>query len=67
VVMATDMAIGIGAWMAYRRHGWRDIGEMSAAMYLPFVIFFPATLSGVMTSGAMMVAGHVPMRPSILP
>jgi hypothetical protein len=43
LVMATDMAIGMGAWMAWRRHGWRDIAEMSAAMYLPFVIFFPAT------------------------
>src|SRR5215470_17242542 len=53
LVMASDMAIAMGAWMAYRRHGWRDIAEMSAAMYLPFVIFFPATLTGVMTSGAM--------------
>ena len=30
---------------------------MSAAMYLPFVIFFPATLAGVMTSGAMRSPG----------
>jgi hypothetical protein len=59
--MATDMAIGMGAWMAWRRHGWRDIAEMSAAMYLPFVILFPATLAGAMTSGAMMAAGHVLM------
>jgi hypothetical protein len=57
-VMATGMALGMGAWMAGRHHGWRDIAEMSAAMYLPFVIFFPATLAGVMTSGAMMVAGR---------
>jgi hypothetical protein len=56
--MATDMVIGMGAWMAWRRHGWRDIAEMSAAMYLPFVILFPATLTGAMTSGTMMVAGH---------
>ena len=56
--MATGMAIGMGAWMAWRRHGWRDIAEMTAAMYLPFVIFFPATLSGAMTAGMLMVAGH---------
>ena len=56
--MATDMAIGMAAWMAFRRHGWRDIAEMTAAMYLPFAIFFPATLAGVMSTGAMMVAGH---------
>ena len=66
LVMATDMAIAMGAWMAYRRHGWRDIAEMSAAMYLPFVIFFPATVTGVMTSGAMMAAGHALMLVAML-
>jgi flagellar biosynthetic protein FliP len=66
LVMATDMAMAMGAWMAYRRHGWRDIVEMSAAMYLPFVIFFPATLTGVMTGGAMMVAGHALMLVAML-
>jgi hypothetical protein len=64
--MATDMAIGMGAWMAWRRHGWRDIAEMSAAMYLPFVILFPATLTGAMTSGAMMIAGHGLMLAAML-
>jgi len=66
LVMATDMAIAMGAWMAYRRHGWRDIAEMSAAMYLPFVIFFPATLTGVLTEGTMMVAGHALMLVAML-
>jgi flagellar biosynthetic protein FliP len=66
LVMATDMAIAMGAWMAYRRHGWRDIAEMSAAMYLPFVIFFPATLAGVMTEGTMMIAGHALMLAAML-
>jgi hypothetical protein len=66
LVMATDMAIAMGAWMAHRRHGWRDIAEMSAAMYLPFVIFFPATVTGVMTGGTMMVAGHALMLVAML-
>jgi hypothetical protein len=66
LVMATDMAIGMGAWMAWRRHGWQNIAEMSAAMYLPFAIFFPAILAGAMTSGAMMVAGHVLMLLAML-
>lgn len=66
LVMATDMAVAMGSWMAYRRHGWRDITEMSAAMYLPFVIFFPATLTGVMTGGTMMAAGHVLMLLAML-
>ena len=66
LAMATDMAIGMGAWMAFRRHGWRHIAEMSAAMYLPFVILFPATLAGAMTSGTMMVTGHVLMLAAML-
>ena len=66
LVMASDMAIAMGAWMAYRRHGWRDIAEMSAAMYLPFVIFFPATVAGVMTEGTMMIAGHALMLVAML-
>jgi hypothetical protein len=51
LVMATDMAIGMGAVMAWRGHGRRDITEMTAAMYLPFAIFFPATLAGAMARG----------------
>src|SRR5215212_3907890 len=38
LVMATDMAIGMGAWMAFRRHSWPAIAEMTAAMYLPFLV-----------------------------
>src|SRR4029077_18595262 len=64
--MATGMAIGMAAWMAFRRHGWRAIAQMTAAMYLPFVILFPATLAGAMTSGTMMVAGHGLMLLSML-
>ena len=66
LVMATGMALGMGAWMAWRRHGWRDIAEMTAAMYLPFAIFFPATLAGVMTGGTLMVAGHALMLLAML-
>ena len=66
LVMATDMALGMAAWMAFRRHSWRAIAEMSAAMYLPFVILFPATLAGAMTSGTMMVTGHVLMLAAML-
>ncbi len=38
LVMATNMSIGMGAWMRFRGHSWRGIAEMSAAMYLPFVV-----------------------------
>jgi flagellar biosynthetic protein FliP len=66
LVMVTGMALGMGAWMAWRRHGWRDIAEMTAAMYLPFVIFFPATQAGAVTGGTLMVAGHALMLAAML-
>src|SRR5689334_12364875 len=38
LVMATDMTIGMAAWMAVRGHPWPRIAEMSAVMYLPFLL-----------------------------
>lgn len=52
--------------MAFRRHGWPDIAEMTAAVYLPFVIFFPATLAGAMAGGTLMVAGPALMLAAML-
>ena len=66
LVMATGMAVGMGAWMAFRRHGRRDIAEMTAAMYLPFVILSPATLAGAITGGTLMLAGHALMLLAML-
>ncbi len=66
LVMATDMSLGMGAWMRYRGHGWHAIAEMSAVMYLPFVIFFPLVWAGAMSGGWMLVAGHNLMLPAML-
>jgi hypothetical protein len=66
LVMATDMSLGMGAWMCYRRHSWRSIAEMTAAMYLPFAMFVPLVWAGVMGGGAMITAGHLLMLPTML-
>jgi len=66
VVMATDMSLGMGAWMRYRGHSWRSIAEMSAAMYLPFAVFLPLVWADVMSGGAMLTAGHLLMLPTML-
>jgi hypothetical protein len=66
LIMATDMSLGMGAWMRYRRHGWRSIAEMSATMYLPFVIFFPLVWAGAMRGNLMVVVGHNLMLPAML-
>ena len=66
LVMATDMSLGMGAWMRYRGHSWRPIAEMSAVMYLPFAVFLPAVWGGAMSGAAMLGAGHLLMLPSML-
>jgi hypothetical protein len=66
VVMATDMSLGMGAWMRYRAHSWRSIAEMSAAMYVPFVVFLPPVWVGVMSGAGMLTAGHLLMLPTML-
>jgi hypothetical protein len=66
LVMATDMSLGMGAWMRYRGHSWRPILEMSATMYLPFAVFLVPVWVGVMSGGAMLIAGHGLMLPTML-
>ena len=66
LVMATDMSLGMGAWMRYRGHSWRSIVEMSATMYLPFAVFLPPVWAGAMSGGAMITAGHLLMLPAML-
>ena len=65
MVMATNMAIGMGAWMRYRGHSWRGISEMSASMYLPFVVLLVPFWAGAIGEGALMTWGHVLMLPAM--
>ncbi len=66
LVMATDMSLGMGAWMRVRGHTWRPIAEMSAVMYLPFLVLFPPLWAGVLSGEAMLGAGHALMLPAML-
>ena len=61
MVMATDMTIGMTAWMRFRGHGWRACAEMGAAMYLPFLVLFPPMWAGWIDGGGMLLWGHVLM------
>lgn len=63
LVMATDMAVGMAAWMRVRGHGWAGIAEMSAAMYLPFVVLLVPFWLGAVSGGTLMTVGHVLMLP----
>jgi hypothetical protein len=66
LVMATNMSLGMALWMKIRRHGWASIAEMSAAMYLPFLVLLPLHWTGVLPEMALMAAGHVLMLPAML-
>jgi len=66
LVMATNMSLGMALWMRIRRHGWASIAEMSAAMYLPYVLFLPFFWTGLISGTTLMTAGHVLMVPAML-
>ncbi|NYE15083.1 LPXTG cell wall anchor domain-containing protein [Actinomadura citrea] len=65
LLMATDMAIGMAAWMLLRRHGRACTLEMCAAMYVPAVLV-PLVWAGVMSGMAFMTAAHVLMMVAML-
>ncbi|HZB48628.1 MAG TPA: hypothetical protein VE547_05995 [Mycobacteriales bacterium] len=49
-----------------RRHGWRPIGEMCAAMYVAFLVLMPAYWAGLIDGDALLGIGHVLMLPLML-
>jgi hypothetical protein len=65
LVMATNMAIGMGAWMRFRGHSWRGIAEMSASMYVPFAVLLMPYWAGAIGAEALMTWGHVLMFPAM--
>lgn len=66
LVMATNMSIGMAVWMRIRRHSWRGIGLMCAAMYTAFAAVLPPYWLGVIDAATMETVGHVLMLPLML-
>lgn len=65
LVMATNMSLGMGLWMKVRGSSWRSIGEMSAAMYVPFAVLLVPFWAGLISGGAVMILGHALMLPAM--
>ena len=65
MVMATNMSLGMTAWMRFRGHSWRGITEMSASMYLPFVVLLVPYWAGLAGEGVLMAWGHLLMLPAM--
>jgi flagellar biosynthetic protein FliP len=66
IVMATNMSIGMALWMRIRRHSWPRIGEMSAAMYAPYLVLLVPYWLGAVSGEAVMMGGHLLMIPAML-
>ena len=66
MIMATNMAIGMAAWMLVHRHSWISIVEMSAVMYVPFVVLLVPFWTGAVSGETLMIVGHVLMLPAML-
>lgn len=64
--MGLTMAVGMGAWIRFRRHRWASTLEMSGAMLLPAVVVVPLVALDVMDAGAAMLVEHVAMFPLML-
>jgi hypothetical protein len=66
LVMATDMAVGMAAWMLVRGHGVRSVAAMCGSMYAAFAVLFPPLWVGLLGGEAMLTLGHVLMLPAML-
>lgn len=66
LVMATNMTVGIAAWMLWCRHGGAAVVEMAAAMYLPFMLLFPPSWLGWLSADGLFLLGHVLMLPAMV-
>jgi hypothetical protein len=66
MTMAIDMTIAMALWMRIRRHSWPRTAEMSATMFLPFVVLLVPYWLGAISATTVMVAAHVIMFPLML-
>ncbi len=63
LVMTANMAIGMLAWMLVRRHPWKPVAAMIAAMGIPFVLLAPFYYAAMADGDILMIGGHALMLP----
>jgi flagellar biosynthetic protein FliP len=61
LLMASTMVPGMVVCMALRRHVWPAVAEMCVAMYLSFLILFPAYWLGLLDATRLPDLGHIIM------
>jgi hypothetical protein len=65
-LMTMNMTIGMAMWMRHRGHGWRPIGEMSAAMFVPLAVLIAPFWVGMLSGDALLTGMHVLMLPAMI-
>ncbi|MCO1595013.1 hypothetical protein M8C17_07530 [Micromonospora sp. RHAY321] len=66
LVMATNMTVGMTVWMRYRAHRWGAVGEMAAAMYVPFLLLLVPFWADLLDGDALLLGGHLLMVPAMV-
>ncbi|MCG5439124.1 hypothetical protein [Micromonospora foliorum] len=66
LVMATNMTVGMTVGMRYRAHRWPAVGEMAAAMYVPFLLLLVPFWAGLIDADALLLGGHLLMIPAMV-
>ena len=66
MVMAVNMTVPMAVWMRWHGHGWRPVGEMAAAMFVPAGLAALLYLAGAASAQAVMGIGHIAMVPAML-
>nr|WTA70722.1 hypothetical protein OHB51_16860 [Micromonospora sp. NBC_00855] len=66
LVMATNMTVGMTVGMRYRAHHWDAVGEMAAAMYVPFLLLLVPFWAGLIDADALLLGGHLLMIPAMV-
>ncbi|MFE9693586.1 hypothetical protein [Micromonospora sp. NPDC005806] len=66
LVMATDMSLGMVAWMWHRGHGRAATAEMVGAMYVPYLLLLPPWWAGLVGDHALLLGGHLLMLSAML-
>jgi flagellar biosynthetic protein FliP len=66
VEMALTMSAGMAFWMRYRRHHWRHVADMTAAMVAPLVVLLPLSWAGLVDAAALPMLEHAAMFPLML-
>ena len=66
LVMATNMTVGMTVAMRYRAHRWHAVGEMAAAMYVPFLLLLVPFRAGLIDADALLLGGHLLMIPAMV-